>query len=405
MKRLLIVFLTISGMAYSQGYQVNLQGQVQQGMGSTGAALPMGASSMFYNPGASAFVEQNNIELGATAVISNVLFTDANNGENWRTNSPVGTPFAAYGLFKPNDSSRVSLGLAVYTPFGSTVSYQDGWTGRFALTRLQLMSIFTQPTVSFKITDKLSLGAGIVYSYGKVNLQRDLPISFANGDYASVELAGTGHGFGFNTGIYFKPTDKLSFGLSYRSEISMSVDDGIATFNVPESLDENFPDGSFASALPLPEVLTLGVGITPNEKLTIAFDANYVGWDAYDTLGFDYENNTESLEDTRSARNYVSAVAARLGAQYVLKENCFLRLGLSYAVTPVQDGYVTPETPDNNRLSYTAGFGYLFMEKFRVDASLLFTKLERSDTNIETNLSGTFRTIVFAPGFSLNYAF
>lgn len=405
MKKLLVAFIAISGLSFGQGYQVNLQGQIQQGMGSAGSAIPVGASSQFYNPGAAAFVDHNDIEIGGTAVISNILFTDANNGENWRSNSPVGTPFAAYGLYKPSDSSRVSLGLAIYTPFGSTVSYEDGWTGRFALTRLKLLSVFVQPTVSFKISEKLSLGAGLIYSYGKVNLQKDLPITFANGDYASAELAGQGHGFGFNTGLLFKPTDKLAFGISYRSEISMNVDNGTATFNVPESLKDKFPDGPFASSLPLPQVFTIGIGVTPNEKLTLAFDANYVGWDAYDTLAFDYENNTESLEDTKSARNYVSAVAARLGAQYVLQDQYFFRLGFSYAVSPVQKGYVTPETPDNNRLSYTMGLGYKFLEKFRVDASLLFTQLSRTDTNIETNLSGTFKTIVFAPGLSLNYAF
>lgn len=405
MKKLLVAMLAITGFSFGQGYQVNLQGQVQQGMGSAGAALPIGASSMFYNPGASAFVNRNDIEIGGTGVISNILYTDANNGESWRSNSPVGTPFAAYGLFKPSDSSNIRLGLAVYTPFGSTVSYEDAWTGRFALTRLELMSIFVQPTVSFKITDQISLGAGLIYSYGKVNLQRDLPITFANGDYASAELAGQGHGFGFNTGLFYKPSDLLSFGLSYRSEINMNVDNGQATFNVPESLDSNFPDGAFASSLPLPQVVTLGVGLTPNASWTYALDVNYVGWSSYDTLAFDYENNTESLEDTKSAREYKNAFAFRAGSQYILKDKYIFRLGLSYAITPVQEGYVTPETPDNNRLSYTAGFGYLVFERFKIDASLLFTKLERTDTNIETNLSGTFKTIVFAPGLSLNYSF
>lgn len=405
MKKLLVAMLAITGISFGQGYQVNLQGQVQQGMGSAGAALPIGASSMFYNPGASAFVNRNDIEIGGTGVISNILYTDANNGESWRSNSPVGTPFAAYGLFKPSDSSNIRLGLAVYTPFGSTVSYEDEWTGRFALTRLELMSIFVQPTVSFKITDQISLGAGLIYSYGKVNLQRDLPITFANGDYASAELAGQGHGFGFNTGLFYKPSDLLSFGLSYRSEINMNVDNGQATFNVPESLDSNFPDGAFASSLPLPQVVTLGVGLTPNSSWTYALDVNYVGWSSYDTLAFDYENNTESLEDTKSAREYKNAFAFRAGSQYILKDKYIFRLGLSYAITPVQEGYVTPETPDNNRLSYTAGLGYLVFERFKIDASLLFTKLERTDTNIETNLSGTFKTIVFAPGLSLNYSF
>jgi long-chain fatty acid transport protein len=66
-----------------------------------------------------------------------------------RTNSPVSTPFAAYGLFEIKDSSKLKIGLAIYTPFGSTVQWEDGWTGRFALTRLELRAIFIQPTLSY----------------------------------------------------------------------------------------------------------------------------------------------------------------------------------------------------------------------------------------------------------------
>ena len=47
-------------------------------------------------------------------------------------------------------------------------------------------------------------------------------------------------------------------------------------------------------------------------QLSIALDANYVGWNAYDTLAFDYETNTESLEDTKSARKYENASSSSL---------------------------------------------------------------------------------------------
>mgnify|MGYP006097557391 CR=1 FL=1 len=46
-----------------------------------------------------------------------------------------------------------------------------------------------------------------------------------------------------------------------------------------------------------------------------------------------------------------------------------------------------------------------FTEKISLDASLLYTKLERTATNLETQLSGTFKTIVFAPGIQFNYTF
>ena len=88
-----------------------------------------------------------------------------------------------------------------------------------------------------------------------------------------------------------------------------------------------------------------------------------------------------------------------------MKDKFALRLGLSYGITPVQDGYVTPETPDANRLGYTAGLGYQLGEHFELDASVLFVKVQREDTNLETGLSGKFTTIAVAPGLSLIYNF
>ena len=63
----------------------------------------------------------------------------------------------------------------------------------------------------------------------------------------------------------------------------MSVDDGNAIFDVPESLNPNFPDGTFSGALPLPKVLTFGVCYKANDQLTFVLDVNRVGWKAYDT--------------------------------------------------------------------------------------------------------------------------
>ena len=40
---------------FSQGFQVNFQGQRQQGMGLAGVAAPFDGSSLFFNPGSSVF--------------------------------------------------------------------------------------------------------------------------------------------------------------------------------------------------------------------------------------------------------------------------------------------------------------------------------------------------------------
>ena len=406
LKKLLFIFILIQSVfSFSQGFQVNFQGQKQQGMGSAGTAFALDGSSLFFNPGSASFLKKSSFNVGFTPVFANILFEENGTMETARTNSPMGTPFAVYGLYKKSEESKLAFGVAVYTPFGSTVQWEDGWMGRFAITRLQLRSIFFQPTVSYKINAKLGVGAGFVLCSGKVNLQKDIPVQFPDSTYAKAELAGSALGFGFNAGIYFNPTAKLSFGLTYRSQVNMAVSEGQATFIVPSSLDANFPDGTFSSSLPLPQVATFGMGYSPSDNLKLAADVNFVGWKAYDTLAFDYAENTASLIDTKSARKYENIFSFRLGGQYLLKDKFALRLGLSYGITPVQDGYVTPETPDANRLGYTAGLGYQLGEHFELDASVLFVKVQREDTNLETGLSGKFTTIAVAPGLSLIYNF
>ncbi|MES2566410.1 MAG: outer membrane protein transport protein [Bacteroidota bacterium] len=402
---ILVIVFILPFKSFSQGFQVNLQGQKQQGMGGAGTAFMQDASSLFFNPGGASFVHGNSINLGVTPTFARGAFMDAHTNEVSRTNSPVSTPFAAYALFEIKDSSQLKLGLAVYTPFGSTVQWEDKWTGRFALTRLELRAIFIQPTVSYRINNKLGIGAGFVYATGKVNLQKDIPLIDANGNYGHAELNGKASGYGFNAGVYVQPIEKLSIGLTYRSKVIMEVKDGHANFEVPASVASNFPHGTFKSKLPLPSVTTLGFAFNASSKLNLALDINYVGWKAYDTLSFDYENNTASLIDTKSARMYKNTFAFRAGAQYKLTDHFAARLGLAYGITPVQNGYVTPETPDANRVNYTAGIGYEIGSHLKLDASFLFTHLKRTDTNTETNLSGTFKTNVCAPGISIGYKF
>lgn len=406
-KKLVLPVLSVLPVSlFGQGYQVYLQGQVQQGMGGAGIAFMQDASALFYNPGGVSFVKGNSIHLSGTGILSNASFTDANTNQTYRTNSPMGTPFAGYGMFETKKDGNLKLGLAVYTPFGSGIKWEDNWAGRFILTELKLRAIFVQPTISYKINDKFGVGGGFVYSFGGVNLQKDLPISDTNGNYSHAELDGKASGFGYNLGIYYKPFDKLSIGLTYRSQVNMKVKDGTADFTVPPSLSSNFPDTKFSASLPLPQILSIGFAYKVNDKLDLALDVNYAGWKAYDTLSFDYEQNTSSLQDTKSPREYKNSFAFRLGGQYKITDNFMARVGLSYGLTPVQNGYVSPETPDANRISYTAGLGYKVNDSFGANVSLQFISYTRDeDRNLETNLTGTYKNIIFVPGISLYYNF
>ncbi|RYZ76184.1 MAG: long-chain fatty acid transporter, partial [Proteobacteria bacterium] len=251
---------------------------------------------------------------------------------------------------------------------GVPVEYKDNWIGQFVLNRLQLQTIFVQPTVSYAFSDKVSIGAGFVYAFGKVNLQRTIPLSDADG-YGKAELDGKAQGFGYNVGIYVKPADILSIGVSYRSKVDMKVEKGDAKFDVPASTSSLFAATQFDASLPMPSSLNIGIGVTPTDKLTIAADVNFIGWSAYESLDFDYNGNVggAGITSSSSPRKYENSYALRLGTQYMVADEVALRLGAYYDKTPVEAGFMTAETPDSDRIGITGGLGYKPSDNFSLD--------------------------------------
>ena len=391
-------------MVNAQGFQVNLQGQKQQGMGGAASALADDAASLFFNPGAVSFLKENNISIGASPIIANTKFTDQASSTVAETNSPVTVPFTGYLVFGKKES-RLKFGFATYTPFGSTVKWPKDWTGRFVLTELSLKTVYFQPTVSYKISEQIGVGAGFVYGLGSLNLHSDLPMTDEDGNYTSLKLNGQGFGYGFNAGAYFRPTEKLSFGINYRSPVRLHINKGNASFNVPATMAENFPSGAFSTKLNLPDVITIASAFKPSDKFLLAFDLSRVGWKCYDTLRYDFEKNTAYVSDAMFSRNYRNTYSYRLGGQYQLNSKLTSRFGVKYLSSPVRNGYVTPEVPDANHFSYSTGLGYTLNKLLTADFSFTFEEIKRRDCNSEIQLNGSYQSYLFIPGFSVNYRF
>lgn len=408
MKRIttLLTVLLFSWTTIAGGFQVNLQGNRSAGMGHTGVGLRLGAASGFFNPGALAFAN-TEVLIGINLISAHVGYREFAPGVYEANNTnPIGTPFHGYVSFRLNEDSPVVFGLGVYTPFGSSISYDDDWKGQFLLREMGLRAIFYQGTIAYQVNDRLGIGAGYVFGTGDFELRRGIPLQDMDSEYGEVRLSGAGIGHGFNVGVYYDIADNISIGASYRSGVSVQLDGGEARFTVPSVLEGTaFPATTFQTGLNLPSVFNIGIGVKASEKLTLAFDMNYVGWSSYDTLAFDFADNTEQLQDTRSARRYKNVVILRAGAEYEVNENLQLRAGMYYDFSPVQDGYLTPETPDMDKTGISIGASYT-VNNFTVDASFLYvTRGQRDDVNLESQFGGTWTSRAFIPGISFSYKF
>lgn len=296
MKKILLA-LAAAGMtagAFAEGYQVNNFSARQAGMANVGTAMKLGSESIYFNPAAAAFQESKfDISLGATGILSSVtastLPTAANGYKSdlqETSDNKMSTPLHMYINYKPSD--RWAVGLGFYTPDGSSMNWGSNWSGAHLIQEINLAAYTVQPTVSFKICDRLSIGAGLMITWGNFDLSRSLlsqatrqglitgmldpkitqlTAAIGSGALTGEELAQAqatlqmlqqGKGYlentmdqsivsaklsgnanvavGVNAGILWDINDHWSLAMSYRSRMNMKVDRGRAVMNIaPEA--------------------------------------------------------------------------------------------------------------------------------------------------------------------------
>lgn len=416
MKKILSISLLslLATNTFAGGYRISMQGNRQLAMGHTGVGIVgQNAESLFFNPASGTFLKDKwSFSAGAVALVSNVKFQ--NSLYNWSNSSEnLGTPFYFYGNYQASD--RFSVGLAVYSPYGSAVEWQQDWPGSHLVNNIDLKAIFFQPTVSYKITDKISIGAGLIYVNGGVTFNRNVSRNMVdeNGNRSDVTVDASGvSAWGYNLGVTAKLDDYVTFGVNYRSQIDMKVEGGEATFNdMPGFLSGTYQNVKFNATMPLPAELTVGFSYQINEKWLAAVDYNYTFWKAYDNLIIEFDK--PEIETSVNPRNYKRSGTLRGGLQFAPSEKFSARIGGYYDVSPVQDGYFAPETPRNDAVAGTAGFTFQVAPKLAVDFSataLHFKQVNNSYNHYKEDgehlsFGGDYRSSAYSLGLGLSYKF
>ncbi len=400
-------FLLLSAsLSMAGGYQVSLHGQRQTGMGLIGTSLHMDASTAFFNPGGMAMMPQQvSILGGASGIFANTAFRmEHPSVYQAKTDNSPGTPFYFYAATRL--TSRLAAGVAVNTPYGNNLSWEEGWAGRFLIQDISLRAITIQPTISYRISNMVSVGAGFVYALGTVDMVQALPVTGPGGE-GRVSIEGSTANYGFNAGIQFSHPGGLKAGLSYRSHIDMDLEDADALFSVPSSLAGNFPaENRVAVSLPLPANLDFGLSYQFTRDLMAGISLNYVFWDVYEELHFDFETNTPALADSRNPRNYSNTLIARIGGEYRVNQELLVRAGAYFDPSPVNEDYFSPETPSLDNLAFSGGITYRPTPNLSIDASLLLIAgLEKEAAYSPENFGGTYSTRAVIPGIGISYGF
>ena len=397
----LLMTLAISTSLYAEGYQVNLQSTKQTGMGHVGSALKLGAESMHFNPAGLGFMQSKmDFSMGASAIFATSTFDD-NNGYKAETDNDFSTPLYLYASFSL--SQKIKAGISVTTPYGSSNNWGKDWKGASLIQDIALKAFVYQPTLSYRISEKLSIGAGLMLSNGSVELRRKVAVFGANVEGKS-ELA-----FGYNLGLMYDINNKWTLGASYRSKMMLEVEAGDLSLTGPMTINRKF-----SSELPLPSNLNIGLCFKPNDKLLLSADFQLTGWSAYEKLILTFDEaitipGMPSMANLSATKNYENSFAIRFGGQYNVNERLDIRAGIYYDSTPIQEDYYNPETPGMNKLGISAGLSYRPMKNLSIDAALLTIQGLGKDGSYTVSgtevFSGSYTSVAYVPSIGVSYAF
>jgi long-chain fatty acid transport protein len=440
-KVIALVSMAILPVTYiaAEGYQVGAQSTKQAGMGHLGASLKLGAESMHFNPAGLGFLDKTiHVSAGVSGVFTSV---DYSNGDYKHSadNNPS-TPLFLYAGFKIYDN--LSAGVSVNNPYGSAMNWGANWKGAALIQDIALKSFSIQPTLAYRITDRLSIGAGLMMMFGDFSLSRALISSEYLADVAKVNpalqplaakykdmtpisanLSGdAGVKLGYNVGAMFDISDYVTVGASFRSKVQMTVPEGKAAVTYANEaelkpiLGSQIPPldaGTFEASLPLPSNLNIGVSYKPSDRFLISGEVQFVGWSAYKELNVQFSQEVLNGYSIKAEKNYHDTRIYRIGGQFAATKRLDLRLGFYVDESPVKTDFLNPETPSMTKLGSTAGLSFRPSDKFSVDLSCQYiTGFGRDGsyplplpTAPANTFGGRYDVHAFTPSIGLSYAF
>lgn len=387
---LALATLTV-GPAYGAGFGIFEQGTKAMGMAGAFTAQADDPSALFHNAGGLAFVTQADVAAGLTYIKGTKAdFTGANPfpGAGSKAEQKKLSELVPHGYFVAPLSNTWKFGLGVNAPFGLTTEWEnpDTFPGRFLSTKAALRAIDVNPTLGWQLTPNFGIGVGAIARVSDVELNRNVsavnPFTLRADDVAKLRLEGDfSNGYGFNFGLLHKVNSSFSWGLSYRSQITVDYD-GSARLTQVLTGSPQF-DGLIATRLPFntklpvktaidfPDMASLGLAFALSPSLLLETDVNWTGWSSFNEVKIDFTGGaTNSLPDTTIPEGWDDVFNYRAGLRWTVSPTTEWRLGFVLDNTPQPEEVVSPLLPDADRNGYTIGWGH--KGKIRTDLALMY---------------------------------
>jgi long-chain fatty acid transport protein len=389
------------------GFLIYEHGAAAMAMAGAFASLAKDPSALWHNPAGLAWLDGTRVMGGATLIVprGSVDFPDYPGAPSYDQEPAVFAPpnlYLTHALTK-----KAVLGLGVFAPYGLGITWPEpeSFPWRYLGTSGEMETLFINPAVAFKISERFSLGLGVSFIMSELSqsVTQLMDIGEATVDVpSSVSMDGTS--FGFNGGVLYRGNG-FRAGLNYRSRFTLDYS-GTVSLDVP-----TFPapfEGTGETSFTFPDIVTMGVSFDLTRSLVWAVDVHYVFWKSYDSYTVHIEVPDLALtEDLDVQTQWKNSYSLRTGLEYLASDRLALRCGFLYDKTPQPAATMDSSLPDADRVALTAGFGYRF-GRLTLDVAYHFEDFRNRTSaraELPAFLQGAFKTQAHLFGLNLGYRF
>lgn len=369
--------------AHAAGFMLTEQsagalGRAYAGVGVDGTDL----SGVYYNPATMTLHPGTQIQAGFVAVGLDLAFEGEKNGQAVTENGQYNTQAIPHGYISHQLNDSMWVGLAMTVPFGMGTEYDDNWAYANRGISAEVLTFDFNPNVAWKVSDKLSFGAGVSIQYAAADLKMraDMPKGTVDQNYAvsaNGEIDADSWAWGFNVGLMWSPLENLRFGVSYRSKINHHADGDFTLDNQKVHISDDFvmnrPGSSTFSdataSLSTPAWAMATAAWDVNELLSLYATFRWTDWSSFDNL--EIKSAGIPLTGVQKITNeWQDTYLVSVGADFRFTNWWTFRAGVGYETSPIDNPrYRTAIIPDADRWWFALGSSFQATKSMQIDVS------------------------------------
>ena len=388
--------------AFAAGFQLTEQSSLGLGRAYAGAGIVGDdLSAVHYNPAGMTLLEGTRFQAGGTWIALNADYNgNGGDSENGRLKGQM-IP-AGYVTHQVND--KIWLGFAMTVPFGMGTEYDRNWSQNQRGTSSKIYTFDMNPNIAYKVSDFISLGAGVSVQYAKAKLGMGMGSIPGMGNIGHAKLEADSWDWGYNLGLMVSPTDKLRFGLAYRSAITHDADGhtNLTNSDLLKLATAQLTDGlmtmdsitvNSSASLKTPDTVMLTSTWEASDKLRLSGLIRWANWSNFKTLKIHNSSSIDitgalgglienippqmlpevmdkvgQLSETRIENDWQDTWLFSIGADYKINSDFTVRGGIAYETSPIdkQDTRMAV-IPDTDRLWLSLGASWYATKDLQFD--------------------------------------